>query len=236
MKLTGQQIVDRARQDIGKRYVLGTFVPKDIPDYPGPFDCAEAASYWLYQVSKILFGTSNHVNPKTADAWTGWWKSDGENPELGKFIPLADAASIPGAAVLRIGTTYATGHIVLSDGEGGTVEAQGRLTGVVADTLSGRRWSTGILVNGIEYKRNPDVLPSVPKFIYRLTYPPIRGKGVTNIQNALIRHDLNPGEVDGVYGGQTFAAVIQFQLDNGLVADGEVGPLTWSMLGLGEMR
>ncbi len=236
MKHTGQQLIDRAKLDIGKRYVLGTFVPKDIPDYPGPFDCAEACSYWLYQIAKILFGTSNHVNPKTADAWTGWWKTDAENPELGKLIPLADAAAIPGAAVLRLGTTYATGHIVLSDGMGGTVEAQGRATGVVADTLDNRRWSTGILVNGIEYKRNPDINPSIPKFIYRLTYPSIRGKGVKAIQQALIRHDLNPGEVDGVYGGQTFAAVIQFQQNNGLVADGEVGPLTWSRLGLGEMK
>jgi hypothetical protein len=233
---TGQMIVDRARQDLGKRYVFGAFVPKDYLNFPGPFDCAEGDSYWLYQVSKILFGTSNHTNPKTADAWTGFWAIDSQNPERGKRIPVADAAAIPGAAVLRIGTTQLTGHIVISDGSGGTVEAHSTERGVITSTLSGRRWSTGILVNGIEYTRNPQVIVEVPKFVYRLTSPYVYGKGVEAIQKALIRHDFNPGKVDGFYGSQTFNAVLQFQESNGLIRDGEVGPQTWSKLGLGVMK
>lgn len=236
MKPTGQQIVDRARQDLGKRYVYGAFVQKDVSDYPGPFDCAEATSYWYYQVAKILFGTSNHTNPKTADAWTGFWWADGNNENMGQLITPAEAAAIPGAAVLRKGTTALSGHIVLSDGKGGTVEAHSAARGVIADTLNNRRWDTGILVIGIDYARNPDIVIPVPKFIYRIVYPMIQRGGVMAIQKALIRHDLNPGKVDGVYGSQTYAAVLQFQAKNGLIVDGEVGPQTWNKLGLGVMR
>jgi hypothetical protein len=229
-------IVDRARKDLGKRYVYGAFVPKDYPNWPGPFDCAEADSYWIYQVAKILFGTSNHTDPKTADAWTGYWIIDGANDNLGRYITPAEAGAIPGAALIRKGTTTTTGHAVISDGKGGTVEAYSTARGVIEGSLSGRRWDYGILVNGIEYKRNPEIIIEVPEFIYRLVYPMVRGNGVEAIQRALIRHEINPGMVDGVYGSQTFNAVIQFQRREGLIVDGEVGPMTWRALGLGEMR
>ena len=236
MKPTGQQILDRARQDIGKRYVYGAFVPKDYPNWPGPFDCAEANSYWVYQVAKILFGTSNHTDPKTADAWTGFWMIDGANESLGRYITPAEAGAIPGAAVIRKGTTTTTGHAVISDGKGGTVEAHSKDKGVIAGSLSGRRWDQGILIHGIEYKRNPEVVIDIPKFIYRLVYPMVRGRGVEAIQEALISNYIDPGKVDGVYGSRTFNAVIQFQRKQGLSVDGEVGPLTWRALGLGEMK
>lgn len=233
--LTGTDIVKLAKTRIGDRYVYGAFVPKDDPN-ANVFDCAELCSWAYYQVSQILFGTSNHKDPKTADAWTGFWKIDGGNSERGKLIPVADAAAIPGAAVLRIGTNQASGHIVLSDGSGGTVEAHSTASGVIASTLDNRRWSTGILVNGVEYTRNPQIIIEVPKFVYRLTSPMVRGQGVESIQNALIRNGYRPGAVDGFYGSQTFNAVIEFQEDNGMLVDGEVGPATWNKLGFGTMK
>jgi len=44
-----------------------------------------------------------------------------------------------------------------------------------------------------------------------------------------VRIGYNPGVVDGVFGQQTLEAVREFQLDNGLLPDGIVGPATWSM-------
>lgn len=41
---------------------------------------------------------------------------------------------------------------------------------------------------------------------------------------------------DAVYGPKTKAAVIQFQKNNNLVADGIVGPRTWSMLGVNPLE
>ncbi len=50
------------------------------------------------------------------------------------------------------------------------------------------------------------------------------------IQHELSRKGFNPGAIDSVWGRRTEAAVIAFQLANGLVADGIVGPITWLAL------
>jgi len=56
------------------------------------------------------------------------------------------------------------------------------------------------------------------------------GPRVIEVQNALIKHGYPKIIPDGVFGKQTFKAVIDFQTKNGLVVDGVVGPLTASKL------
>jgi hypothetical protein len=53
-----------------------------------------------------------------------------------------------------------------------------------------------------------------------------RGQEVETLQTALAGLELYQGEVDGVYGEGTQAAVIEFQQANDLTADGIVGPDT----------
>ncbi len=54
---------------------------------------------------------------------------------------------------------------------------------------------------------------------------------VTYLQQMLQHHGYyNDGEVDGVFGPITDAAVRQFQQDNGLTVDGWAGPITWGVL------
>ena len=55
---------------------------------------------------------------------------------------------------------------------------------------------------------------------------------VRAVQRALKRAGFSPGRIDGFYGLQTIAAVNAFQLSNGLVSDGEVGPQTARALGI----
>ncbi len=55
------------------------------------------------------------------------------------------------------------------------------------------------------------------------------GPDVKLIQSLLNRIGYNAGTVDGNFGAQTRQAVLQFQRDNGLTADGIVGPATWNM-------
>ena len=53
---------------------------------------------------------------------------------------------------------------------------------------------------------------------------------VKQLQQTLVAAGYDPGDVDGTYGPTTEAAVTAFQQDNGLSADGVVGPDTASAL------
>lgn len=55
------------------------------------------------------------------------------------------------------------------------------------------------------------------------------GPNVKLIQSLLNRIGYNVGTVDGSFGPRTQQAVMAFQRDNGLTADGVVGPATWRL-------
>lgn len=57
-----------------------------------------------------------------------------------------------------------------------------------------------------------------------------RGEDVKTVQETLKQLGFQPGPVDGVYGEKTENAVIQFQEEHALYADGVVGPATWQKL------
>lgn len=56
-----------------------------------------------------------------------------------------------------------------------------------------------------------------------------RGPDVKLIQSLLSKIGYNPGPIDGIYGHQTQQAVIQFQRNNGLLANGIVDTSTWQV-------
>lgn len=58
-----------------------------------------------------------------------------------------------------------------------------------------------------------------------------RGDYVRLVQRRLSQWGYHRGSVDGVYGQQTYNAVVSFQRRNGLTADGVIGPRTWRALG-----
>ena len=59
-----------------------------------------------------------------------------------------------------------------------------------------------------------------------------RGAQVTLIQQKLKQYGYFDGTVDGVFGRDTYNAVVWFQKKNGLTADGAVGPSTAAALGV----
>ncbi len=59
-----------------------------------------------------------------------------------------------------------------------------------------------------------------------------RGNEVTQIQTKLKRWGYYNGNVDGIYGSQTLAAVKYFQRKNGLVVDGIAGKRTLEAMGI----
>lgn len=57
-----------------------------------------------------------------------------------------------------------------------------------------------------------------------------RGPTVSEAQRQLAARDLDPGPIDGIFGGKTDAAARAFQRTAGLSADGIIGPRTWAAL------
>lgn len=229
---TGLDLLAVARPHLGENYVLGAVAPKNNPNWRGPWDCAEFASWCVFQVSGRLYGCNrNDIDPARADAYTGFWQRDAERS--GRKVALRVAAQTPGAALLRVPRGSVIGHIAFSDGRGGTIEAKSRRAGVVRDTVNDRRWDFGILVPWIDYAPNlapVDLFP--PRAVYRLTTPHQRGEPVRRIQLALRDRGFDPGPADGIYGLQTLAAVQAFQVTAGLVPDGEVGRETARAMGV----
>ncbi len=90
----------------------------------------------------------------------------------------------------------------------------------------------GILVPGISYEVSQGTNIAESPTVYRITTPFMRGDAVQRIQQALLEVGIDPGPVDGIFGPKTEAAVLGFQLEKGLVPDGEVGPETAGALGI----
>lgn len=228
---SGAGLLKRALQHIGEPYV-NCQVPKDDPNWHGPWDCAEFVSWLVYQEANELYGcVDDNAPPAKADAYTGAWKSDLER--LGKRVSVEEAAATTGGIVLRYPPGPGKmGHIALCDGKGGTVEAKGRRYGVIADTVHGRGWDAGILIPGIDYSPAAPVKVSPPAVIYAINAPNMDKAIVTQIQEALAAKGFDPGLVDGEFGPNTQTAVLRFQEAEGLTVDGEVGPETAGALGI----
>lgn len=217
--MNGLQIILFARLYIGFKYILGAFVPKNEKNYKGAFDCAEFVAYCIFQVYGFLYGceTSDIKRANKADAYTGYFDRDAI--KKGIEIPVDQAARTPGALLLRRPTGAAVGHIVISKGDGKTVEAHSTAKGLIESVVDGRRWSTGILLPGISYTENKPVVTSAPRIVYRLKNPKLmKDAFVMILQNALGIKE------DGFYGTKTQAAVVAFQKKSGLIMDGEVMP------------
>lgn len=229
---TGADILALARTRINEPYV-NRRVPKNDPDWHGPWDCAEFTSWLVYQVSERLYGClDNSENPARADAYTGSWKADSRR--LGQRISSRQAAGTVGAMLLRYPPQPGTmGHIAVSDGNGGTVEARGRAYGVVAYTASGRDWDTGVLIPWISYDGAAGGLVlEAPRLLYAIGREGMDPMVVERIQRSLQERGFDPGPIDGLFGHRTTSAVAAFQASLGLVVDGAVGPDTAGRLGI----
>lgn len=227
---TGADIVALAEKHVGEKY-QNVLVPKNRADWTGPWDCAEIASWLVYQVAGILYGcTDDTADPAKADAYTGAWKADAN--AKGRMVSVSEAAGTPGAFLLRYPPAPGEmGHIAVSDGRGGTIEAASTTLGVIAGKVSGRRWDTGVLPPGIDYSGSA-VAVHGPAKIYAVGQPNMEPAKIKEIQTALKAKGFDPGEIDGEFGTNTALAVNALQRAQGLIPDGEVGPETAAALGI----
>lgn len=230
---TGRDLVELARKHLDEEYKF-VDVPKDDPNWHGPWDCAEFVSWLVYQQAGVLYGCENDKgDPHTANAWTGFWKRD--LLSRGIDVSVEKAAATVGGILLRFPPNVPGkyGHIVVSDGQGGTIEAMGRAYGVKAGKVAGRQWHAGILLPEFSYDAaGPQANLHGPGLIYAIDAPNLNPAVVRRIQQALLDNGFDPKGIDGDFGQKTLEAVVAFQNARGLVVDGAVGELTAEKLGI----
>lgn len=86
-------------------------------------------------------------------------------------------------------------------------------------------WSKSTSSGGYYYAPTAAVVPDMP-----MLYRGCTGDAVKTLQDKLNTLGYNSGNVDGIFGAKTYAAVTAFQKANSLGADGIVGKLTWGKL------
>src|SRR5438874_941604 len=59
MAVRGERILQLGRRHIGEPYVLGSLAPKNNPKWKGPWDCAEFASWLVFQAAGVLYGCAS---------------------------------------------------------------------------------------------------------------------------------------------------------------------------------
>jgi len=230
---TGADLLHLAETRLGEKYV-NVLVPKDNPNWHGPWDCAEFVSWVVYQKLQTLFGCdNNHGNPALVDAYSGYWVRDAQNGTL-LLTNQATANTTAGVVLLRKPPLPGTmGHVAITDGKGGVVEAAGTGLGVRRGKVEGRLWHFCTQIPGVTYAAtNAVVTPKPLPFLLTLEEPNIKSALVGKVQRALKAAGFSPGVLDNEYGPHTVAAVAAFQRTHRLISDGTVGPLTAKKLGV----
>lgn len=243
-RMLGKDILEIAKRHVTQRYAHNR-VDYTSPNWRGPFDCAEFASYCVWRAYGKLYGArvdGGATSPSglNVEAYTGYWQEDAASN--GKVIDSDAAFAIPGALALRFPPGRGKmGHIAICLGDGRTVyEAHSTRLGVIKGTRydadgKPRRWNIGILIPGVNYGDGPVDIDQT--LVFRDRRPPAPyDVRVEHIQRRLAELGfLSPKGIDGEYGEETEIAVAAFQRAQGLLVDGEVGPDTGGALGLGEI-
>lgn len=241
------RLVELARSRVGEAYCLGYQVPYADADFHAPphdprvhaavgWDCAELATWAARQVCGELVGVT-----QAGDAYSGAWATCAQFP-VGGLRPVGEvyasyplrvapelAAAVVGAILVRApGAPGRSGHVAISAGAGRTVEAYSTDRGVIESSSVGRRWDLGVFVPWVDYQLVEPLPLSPPKVLRRGSV----GEGVARLQQALGDAGYPCGLVDGLFGPRTASSVVRFQLAEGLLPDGEVGPLTAARLRL----
>jgi len=233
-----EHILEIGSSRLGQQYILGANVPLNNPNWSGPWDCAEFASWCVYQAFGFLFGAGTAKNVTKAEPYSGYWADDAK--KFGRIIAWQDALGIPGAALIRAPKAGKIGHVAFAMGDGDrTLEARGAAFGVgIFPGAAQRTWSFGCLLPGVDYAdvatgtAELAALPNPAGGYLWDKKPHFKGANVLVLQRALQQKGVDPGPIDGDFGHQTYSALVSFQLANGIEVDGVFGKNSADKLGL----
>ena len=93
-------------------------------------------------------------------------------------------------------------------------------------------WEKLLKINSNDQETPDDTIEEIDTSNYPLVKLYSQGTYVRKLQQKLVelKYLQNDGEIDGIFGYNTYIAVKNFQKDHGLIIDGEVGQNTWKIL------
>lgn len=140
MIATAEDFVLFARDQIGKPYIFGAEVSLADPDPPA-FDCSELVEWALAACDiEIPDGSMRQLE---------------HCREYSCEITIEQAIATRGALLFREPTATLGAHVAISLGNGSTIEARGKVYGVVEAPTEGRTWTAAALVPGLCYPATP---------------------------------------------------------------------------------
>ena len=147
---TADDLVKLAMQHVGEKYDWGADVPLGDENYTGPWDCAEFASWAVYQISGQMIGCTDNAAPlPQAEPYSGAWADDAE-ASPGQ-LTIEEAMQTRGAVLVRKPKNDKAGHVSISRGDGTTIEAMDTAHGVAVGKVAGRKWDICFKIPGLEY-------------------------------------------------------------------------------------
>ena len=188
-------------------------------------DCSGLFSWAFKQLGGYMYHGSNTM-------WREYTVSRGKLRN-GKRTDGGDL--LPGTAVFTDHEGDKT-HVGLYVGGGYVIEAAGTQQGVIKSKVTNDKWTHWAVLKGLTMNmtEKPEAAVPAPDPERQETRPTIRkgsrGEYVTLMQTMLVNRGYSLGNVDGIFGARTDAAVREFQKANGLAVDGVCGPKTWAAL------
>jgi len=134
--ITGKKVVSKAMTQNKDPYIFGYEVDLDDPN-PDAFDCSELVQWDCHQLE---------ISPEMPDGAANQYE---HCKKYNTIIPIDEAVRTPGALLFRI--TPDGNHVVISRGDGSTIEAKGKYYGVGVFSTAGRDWTAGALIPGVSY-------------------------------------------------------------------------------------
>lgn len=134
--VTGDMVVAKFMTQKGKPYIFGYEVDLDDPN-PKAFDCSEGVQWTCAQL---------HIVPVMPDGAANQYE---HCKKYGTIVPLNDALEMPGSLLFRI--SPGGNHVVISRGDGTTIEARGAAYGVGVWNATGRDWTAAAKIPGVTY-------------------------------------------------------------------------------------
>ena len=211
-------------------------VPGQIPDFSGALSRAEGEDAGLYDITLGTLALMDHFSSGfKASNYTLKMVSPAVKFEITKADAPAAPTGLKGykdsalsTVTLPTGWSWVDGTLKMN-----TIGDQTFKANYAGDTNHQAGTNVDVTVKVVRRSSGggggssyyAPVVPDMP-----MVYRGCTGDAVKTLQEKLNAKGFNSGNVDGIFGAKTYAAVTAFQKANSLGVDGIVGKLTWAKL------